>query len=370
MFCQSLESILKRTRSVSNSSKRRSILMKENGMERVNFGIRKDQLVFFSTTKRRETNEKEIRKDVVEERKQSRKILQIIYEDEDYCIFNKPGGISVSGEYKKEEKERGRMEYLDMVESYFDSQQYNHFPSLLHRLDKVCSGIMVFGKHKKAETHFQNLLQFNPEQVNKGYIAIVRGSPKESQGILKGTIIRTKSNIKRFSIVKSGKGDHNRVKSGFNLISSNLVFTPSSFTIKPRDGLKETEDQKNEKRRDPIQASIVGVRIYTGKSHQVRATCSALASPIIGDTLYGGGKFLNKNIYLDNSPLEETALLHSSYISFPSFRDGKPLYQLFCSPWSWWNEEQISRVPDEILTQSLLKMEKKVSLEQKLKGGV
>lgn len=68
-------------------------------------------------------------------------------------------------------------------------KRYNYRPSLLHRLDRVCSGLMVFGKHKPAEQYYQNLQQGlkgeDSDSLVKGYLAIVKGKPKRSRGTIK-----------------------------------------------------------------------------------------------------------------------------------------------------------------------------------------
>lgn len=92
----------------------------------------------------------------------------------------------------------------DLVKQRAVQEQLGHQPALLHRLDRVCSGVMVFGKSKDAERYFQTTLQHEHDRINKIYLAVVHGKPERDSGVIRGGIMRTHKNKTRFSVVRSG----------------------------------------------------------------------------------------------------------------------------------------------------------------------
>ncbi|PRP79698.1 hypothetical protein PROFUN_12686 [Planoprotostelium fungivorum] len=266
----------------------------------------------------------------------------------DYAIFNKPPNVSVAGDGKTAEEDN--IQFLDMVKAYYENKNYNHIPALLHRLDKVCSGIMVFGKTKQAERHFQNLLQFRKETIGKGYTAVTRGVVEKNHGTLKGTLISTPGNFKRYSLVDSKKNSiRNLIETKYKVIDRKLEWDTKSGIIKKKSEEEpapaEEATEEGEKKKAKEDCTLLAMRLLTGKSHQARASASGLSSPIVGDELYGGRKFLNQDQYVEGA-LVPTTLLHSTYLIFPNVDPEEPYYEMFCSPWSWWNPLRVEKIED------------------------
>jgi tRNA pseudouridine32 synthase/23S rRNA pseudouridine746 synthase len=122
---------------------------------------------------------------------------------------------------------------------------------LVHRLDKITSGILILAKHSQAAAVFGHL--FEQKQIEKYYLAISAKKPKKKQGTVKGGMKK----------VRDGK---------WMLDSSNTAAAISqffSFSISP--GLR-----------------LFLVKPLTGKTHQIRVALKSIGSPILGDDLYKG----------------------------------------------------------------------------------
>ena len=154
--------------------------------------------------------------------------IEIVAEDDNYIFVHKPAGIPCHGsevyDYsesqtidmmdvpQKSNKKRKRKNVNDktfyelFMEHWWETYPYFRFqPRLLHRLDKDVSGIMVFGKKWCAEEHFSNLIQGNPDYfygcgVKKCYIAVCKGIPNKTEGMIEGMIKKAHWNYKRFAI--------------------------------------------------------------------------------------------------------------------------------------------------------------------------
>jgi len=245
--------------------------------------------------------------------------IDVIFEDEDYCFVVKPHDMATSGNIKtksersstssmnKTRRENQFKNFHNYVSEYILLQKKtSHMPSLLHRLDKVSSGVMVFGKNKRSEIHFQNALQ--KQNIIKGYLVMVRGEPRKSRGTLKAGIIRTAKDMRRFSIVRDGGG----------------LLTVTHYRVMGRCKIEGFGS-----------CSLLALRIVTGRRHQIRAVCSSLGCPIVGDFLYGGGKF-------------SQTLLHSAYMKFPHWNLTKD-YEIFCGP-TWPNSVSMTLDDTSLLT--------------------
>ncbi|MEZ0360412.1 MAG: RluA family pseudouridine synthase [Hydrogenobacter sp.] len=126
-------------------------------------------------------------------------------------------------------------------------------PGIVHRLDKNTAGLMVVAKTDKA--HVSLAKQFQNRTVLKLYHALVSGLIKEESGVIEKPIARHIIDRKRFSVSQDGKP----AKTEYRLI----------------------------KRFEKHKVSLLDVRIYTGRTHQIRVHLSSLGYPILGDTTYG-----------------------------------------------------------------------------------
>lgn len=167
-------------------------------------------------------------------------VYQIIDQTEDFLVINKSQGISVH----KDQNETGlTMQLKDdlKLEALF----------LVHRLDKVTSGILVFAKHAQAASILS--AQFRERQVTKYYLAISARKPRRKQGAIVGDMAKARRGSWKLLSSKE-----NPAKTQF--FSTSLMPGFRLFIIKP----------------------------CTGKTHQIRVALKSEGAPILGDQLYGG----------------------------------------------------------------------------------
>ncbi len=176
--------------------------------------------------------------------------IKILYEDEDIGVIFKPCNIVVhpSPGHKKGTLVNILLSKLSNLSSVGGKER----PGIVHRLDKETSGLMVVAKNDKA--HKSLSYQFKDRKTLKIYKAVVKGTVKEDHGIIDLPIGRHIRERKKFSI----------------------------YTAKPREAI--TEFWVEERFTD---ATLLKVRIYTGRTHQIRVHLSHMGHPVIGDRLYG-----------------------------------------------------------------------------------
>ncbi len=179
--------------------------------------------------------------------------LNIIYEDEDILVINKPPNLVM---HPAPGNENGTlvnalMHYTNNQLSNLDD---NSRPGIVHRLDKDTSGILVVAKNNRA--HLNLAEQFKEHSISRKYKAIVWGVP-DSQSI-EGYIERNRKNRKKMSLNNKGFGKYSKTD----------IKLEKTFGI----------------------ASIIDCYLHTGRTHQIRVHLTSKNSPIIGDKVYGKSK--------------------------------------------------------------------------------
>ena len=172
--------------------------------------------------------------------------VNIVKEEKDYLIVNKPAGVlSIPSRYEDDSALVNRLLY------YFKSQNLTTKPHVITRLDKDTSGLVLIGKNSVAHDRFSKL---NKDQLIKKYHAIVHGNFAENElsGKIDLPIGKKDSTVKRY-IVQSGQRAITEYK-----------------VLEQVDG-----------------ASLVQLRLLTGRTHQIRVHMQALQHPLFGDPLYG-----------------------------------------------------------------------------------
>lgn len=177
--------------------------------------------------------------------------MQIIYEDNHIIIANKAGGEIVQGD------KTGDTPLSDLVKAYIKEQYAKPgqvFLGVTHRLDRPVSGVVVFARTSKALPRMNRL--FSEGKVEKTYLAIVCGTPKESEGEIVSWITRNEKQNKSF-VSQTEKPGSKLARLRYKLIARGERY------------------------------NLVAVRLLTGRHHQIRCQLASIGCVIKGDLKYG-----------------------------------------------------------------------------------
>lgn len=205
--------------------------------------------------------------------------LQIIFENEDLLVINKPSGVTVN----RSETTNGNT-LQDQVERHYeiDSSEDPEFKDrsgIVHRLDKETSGALIIAKNSVSFANLQ--AQFKNREVEKEYIALAHGKIIPSDGEINVPVGRLPWNRTRFGVLAGGREAVTNYK------------------------VEREYDYKGEV------LSLVRLFPKTGRTHQIRVHLKFINHPIFSDELYAGRK-LSRN---DRKQLERV-FLHAEKISF------------------------------------------------------
>ena len=194
--------------------------------------------------------------------------LDLLFEDDYLLILNKPAGLVV---HPGAGNHQGTL--LNGLLGYNPIFSELDRAGIIHRLDKDTSGVLVIAKTSSAQKYLQS--EFKLRNVNKEYTALIYGMPKKT-GRLEHNLGRHPINRKKQAVINSG----GKVAiSHFNI--------EASFSL----------------------ASQVGIKISTGRTHQIRVQMAHIGHAVIGDKLYGNRKY-KKIVHVDRH------MLHARKISF------------------------------------------------------
>ncbi len=190
--------------------------------------------------------------------------LDIVYEDDDLAIVNKPAGMMVHAGAGATDDARNRGTLVNALLHHFSSLSGvggETRPGIVHRLDKETSGLIVVAKNDEA--HQKLASQFSRREVKKKYVALVHGWPKKDSGTISAAISRDP--VRR-----------------------------TRMTTRHPGGREAISHYKVARRLDsPFgKFSLVEIKIDTGRTHQIRVHMASLGHPIVGDTLYGAPREL------------------------------------------------------------------------------
>lgn len=180
--------------------------------------------------------------------------MEILYEDNHIIVVSKPQGVA------SQPDETGDKDILTQVKEYI-KEKYNKpgeaFVGLVHRLDRPTGGAMVFAKTSKAASRLSE--QMRNGDFDKTYLAVVCGKPRESKA----------------KIVSYLKKDEK---------TNTALIVPQTTT-----GAKRAElDYEVLAYNQDTDHSLVKVKIYSGRGHQIRVQMKSIKCPIFGDQKYGG----------------------------------------------------------------------------------
>ncbi len=179
--------------------------------------------------------------------------LNILYDDDDVIVIDKPKGMVVhpaNGNYT------GTLVNAIMSKFGDNLSGINGVirPGIVHRIDKDTSGVLVIAKNDKA--HLKLAEQLKEHSMTRVYVAVVRGKLKEKVGTIDAPIGRNPKDRKKMGVVANGK----RAVTHYKVI-------------------KELDD-----------CSVIEVRLETGRTHQIRVHMSYIGHPLLGDSVYSNGK--------------------------------------------------------------------------------
>jgi 23S rRNA pseudouridine1911/1915/1917 synthase len=181
--------------------------------------------------------------------------LNIIFENDDLIIVNKPAGMVVhpAAGHASGTLVNAVLGYDPDMEGIGGEER----PGLVHRLDKETSGLIVLAKNERAHNWLQE--QFRLRTVEKTYLALVDGKPPTPTGRVEAPIGRDPNQRKKMAVRSAGKG---------------------------REAVSEYKTLESFR-----EHTLLEFHPHTGRTHQIRLHCAFLGCPIVGDAVYGKRNF-------------------------------------------------------------------------------
>ena len=220
--------------------------------------------------------------------------LDVVYEDDDIAVINKPAGMMVHAGAGATEAERNRGTLVNALLHRFgklSGEGGELRPGIVHRLDKATSGLIVVAKNDVA--HRKLASQFAERLVKKTYIALVHGWTRADKGTIRSSISRDR--VRRIRMTTRAEGGREAI---------------THYTMQRR---LETSAGK---------FTLLELRIGTGRTHQIRVHLASLGHPIVGDALYGAPRSLRLR---DESVSLGRNFLHAAALEFIHPRSGEAL---------------------------------------------
>lgn len=205
--------------------------------------------------------------------------IEVLYEDEDIIVVNKPKGIVV---HPANGNPDGTLvnAIMHLCGDSLSGIGGEIRPGIIHRLDKDTSGVLIVAKNDMAHINISN--QIKNRETKKLYIALVRGVVKENEATIDMPIGRSKKDRKKMAVTKDGK----EAITHFKVLKRYQNYT------------------------------LLEINIDTGRTHQIRVHLSEIGYPVVGDYVYSNGK---------NPFNVEGQMLHAKQIEFVHPRTGKKM---------------------------------------------
>jgi 23S rRNA pseudouridine1911/1915/1917 synthase len=214
--------------------------------------------------------------------------LEILFEDSDLAVINKPAGLvcHAGAGARSGTLVNALLHHFGPLETG-DSQR----PGIVHRLDKLTSGVMLIAKNLQAHRRLSE--QFKSREVKKEYLALVHGKPLPAIGTIDMALGRDPKDRKKISVRARRKRSaitHYQVSANYGPVS------------------------------------LLRVRIETGRTHQIRVHLAQKGHPIVGDVVYGGDRMRSLPAKLLATAQDmRRPFLHSHRVQFSHPRTGEPM---------------------------------------------
>ena len=203
--------------------------------------------------------------------------VDIVYEDSDIIVVNKPKGLVVHPAVGNPDGTLVNA-IMNICKDSLSGIGGEIRPGIVHRLDKDTTGLLIIAKNDKAHINLSE--QIKNREVKKIYIALVRGIVLENEATINMPIGRSTKDRKKMAVVKNGK----EAVTHFKVLNRFKNYT------------------------------LLEIKIDTGRTHQIRVHTSYIGHPIIGDTAYGGGKTQFERAHAKHL---DGQCLHARELSFP-----------------------------------------------------
>lgn len=238
----------------------------------------------------------------------------IIFEDDDYLVINKPAGLAVHGGGNIKEETLADLliaRYPKIVKVGDDEAR----PGIVHRLDKEVSGLMVVAKNNDSFASLKS--QFQKRDINKQYLALAYGKIANDDGEINFPIKRSSEGYKMAAMPLNAS----------NLLTRRSPKSRDTGNIAGVFKAKEAITLFKVKKRF-INYTFLEVKIKTGRTHQIRVHFFALGHPLVGDNLYCTKKTKIKNEKINLGRV----FLMASQLSFNDLEGKKREFSLALAP--------------------------------------